>query len=107
MCIHSLMSQSFKTWKKSVVCPDALHPQFSQPRVEIFLASNFLAEAFDFASTVLNRKLILLCLDCSDLNSVIRYIRILSRKHEDLALTTTEHFMPSQTHISPLSSLPL
>ena len=106
------MSQCFKTWKKSVVCPDPLPPQFSQPRVEIFLASNFVAEAFDFASSVLNRKLILLCLDCSDLNSVIRYciiryIRILSRKHEDLALTTTEHFMPSQTHISPLSSLPL
>ena len=48
------MSQRFKTWKKSAVCPDPLHPQFPQPRVEIFLASNFLAEAIDFASTVIN-----------------------------------------------------
>ena len=58
MCVHSLMDQSFKTWKKSAVCPDPLHPQFSQPRVETFPA-----EAVDFASCVLNRKLILLYLD--------------------------------------------
>lgn len=70
MCIHSLMSQRFKTWKKSAVCHNPLHPQFPQPRVEIFLASNLLAEAVDFASTVLNKKLILLCLDCSHLNMI-------------------------------------
>ena len=65
-----MMSQRFKTRKKSAVCPSPLHPQFLQPRVEIFLASNCLAEALDFASKVLNKKLILLCLDCSDLNII-------------------------------------